>query len=492
MREEGLGDAPLLGQALQELDRESQLARLVLPPLSQADTARLVRALVRGGQRAGDDALVEQVWVVSDGNPFAIVETMRGLHETPPETVEGVRLPRRVREMIDARLRRLGDRSRRLAAAVAVAGGEASFSLLQRLTGLDGRETAEAVEELVRRRVFDALGDGFDFDFTHDRIRSAVYESLPPETRQRLHAGLGEALESLHADRLDEIADRLAFHFARAERADEAVTYLTRFADGAARRYALDEAARALQEAQTLAERLPEAERSRRLLDVVLRRANCLYLLGRSRELFELMESHQGRFEPLADPALLAPFHFWHAYAYGNVGDQARAMQLQERAIEAATQCGDEATLGKAHSGLARECFWAGRFAQAIEHGREAVRCSLGPASAGGSATPTGRSGSATPSGATSPPRSRPRCRPGRSAPRSAIPGSRATRPGRPAGSGASWASTRPRSRPAASPWPSRRMPSTRRSVSATSGRSARRRGMPTRQPRTCGTRSSG
>jgi tetratricopeptide (TPR) repeat protein len=371
VREEEVEDTPLLGQALQELDRESQLARLVLPPLSRADTARLVHALARGRHEATADALVEPVWALSDGNPFAIVESMREAQEPPPGPVDGVPFPRRVREMIDARLRRLGERSRQLAAAVAVAGGEASFGLLRELTGFDGPPAAEAIEELVRRRVLDAVGDGFDF--THDRIRGIVYAGLLPETRQRLHAALGEALESRHAARLDEVADRLAYHYARAERADKAVTYLTRFADAAAGRYALDEAARALHDAQALAERLPDPERTRRLVDLVVRRATCLYLLGRGRELLELLESHEARFEGLADLALLAPFHVWHGYAHGTVGDQARAIQLHERAIDAATRCGDVATLGMAHAGLARECFWAGRCAQAIEHGREAV-----------------------------------------------------------------------------------------------------------------------
>jgi hypothetical protein len=90
----------------------------------------------------------------------------------------------------------------------------------------------------------------------------------------------GEALERLYAGRLEEIADRLAHHFARAERASKAVAYLVRVAERAARPYAHVEAAAVLREALRQAERLSEEEREGQLTALSLRLAHSLYFLG--------------------------------------------------------------------------------------------------------------------------------------------------------------------------------------------------------------------
>src|SRR5919201_958149 len=69
-RDDELGDAPALRQALDDLARDGCLTTLSLGPLSRADTAGLVRALARGGDEPAVGALAEQAWAASEGNPF--------------------------------------------------------------------------------------------------------------------------------------------------------------------------------------------------------------------------------------------------------------------------------------------------------------------------------------------------------------------------------------------------------------------------------------
>jgi DNA-binding SARP family transcriptional activator len=83
-REEELAEAPVVRQTVQELSREVQTVPLMLRPLPRSETARLVQALARAGSDAQTMArLEEQVWTVSEGNPFVAVETMRALQEDP-------------------------------------------------------------------------------------------------------------------------------------------------------------------------------------------------------------------------------------------------------------------------------------------------------------------------------------------------------------------------------------------------------------------------
>jgi tetratricopeptide (TPR) repeat protein len=312
---------------------------------------------------------VGKVWALSEGSPFVIVETMRALREGLPPTAD-VELPRRVRDMIAARLERLSARAQEVARVAAVFPRDFEFPVLQRAAGFVPRETAEAIEELVRRRIFDAVGERFDF--THARIRQAVYQNLLGPRRQAIHAAVGDAVESVYAGRLEEVYDRLAYHFGRAEEPSRALTYCVHLADKVARGYALDEAVRILQEALACADRVPVAERDRRRLDVVYRLAHMLLLLGRSGDARDLLLAHEATAARVHDPSLSGAFHFWLAYALGNLG-AVDAYAHAKRGLEEAARCGDEVVMGRASFALAREAYMMGRALEGIAHARQSV-----------------------------------------------------------------------------------------------------------------------
>ena len=233
VREENLADAKMLRQALAELDREGRLLRLSLSPLSQVHTVALVRSLLRrGAAEASVERLGEQVWRSSEGNPFVIVETVRELLDgAAPGGASGEVVPRRVRDLVLARLERLAEGSRRLAAVASVIGRDFSFALLERSAALGVAETAEGVEELVRRRLISVTGERFDF--THGHIRRVVYDELLASRRRAIHAAVGAALETLHAKSPDEVSDRLAYHALQADQPERALRYLLQAADRA-------------------------------------------------------------------------------------------------------------------------------------------------------------------------------------------------------------------------------------------------------------------
>jgi tetratricopeptide (TPR) repeat protein len=99
-----------------------------------------------------------------------------------------------------------------------------------------------------------------------------------------------------------------------------------------------------------------------------------LYFLGRFRESVDMLLPHEARLVRLGNVALTAAYAFWFAHMYSRLGDQRRAADSAQRAIEAATKAGDDATLGKAHGLLALEGHWAGRLKEGIEHGTKAVQ----------------------------------------------------------------------------------------------------------------------
>lgn len=371
-RDEELADAPLLRQLLQDPSGSPAVEHLALAALSETSTARLVRGLARAGSSQSYLArLTREVWALSEGNPFVIVETVRAFEEGPGLEAGGVTLPHRVRTLMTNRLDRLSPKARHLAGVASAIEREFSFPLLQGAAGLSRQETAEGLEELVRRRILEAAGERFAF--THVRIRSAIYDGLLVPRRQALHAAVGTALEQTYAGRLAEAYDGLAYHFARADEPSKAFQYLVELGDKTARSYALEDAARLFHEALAYVDRLPDEARDRRHVDLVYRLVHALSLLGRSDESRSLLAGQEARVRSLQDPALTGLYHFWAAYTYGNMGDIERAAPDAKRSLEEAARAGDETTMGKASYLLARESYIQGRPLEGIAHGRHAV-----------------------------------------------------------------------------------------------------------------------
>ncbi len=323
-REEEMGGAPVLRQLLSELDRESHAMRLPLGPLSREETVLLTRHLARAGRApSAVERLGDRIWEASAGNPFVAVETVRALEEEgAPVADRPLPLPSRVRDTIVARLDRLSDPARELASAAAVIGRQFSFPLVQRTVGLDPAGAAQAVEELVARRVLHVVDE--QLDFTHDRIREVGYARLLPPRRQLLHAAVARAIEALYPDRLDELSDRLAYHYGKTDLDEPAIDYLTRFADRAAQAYASTAAADALREALARAGRGSGPDADRRVLALMDKYTLSLAVLGRFGEILELLLPERARADRVRDPRLASAYFFRLGLTYSYLGEPAR------------------------------------------------------------------------------------------------------------------------------------------------------------------------
>jgi len=257
IRDEEVASAPVLGQVVDELSRESHFVPLALTPLSRASTIALVRSLVSASTAGVDARLDAEIWRASTGNPFLVVETIRAIQEgVAPRTPATLPLPERVRRVVAGRLERLSDRGRHLASVAAVVGREFDFALLQRAAGLDERHAAEGVEELVRRRVLQGFGE--QLDFTHEWIREIVYNELVHPRRKRLHVLVAKALEDLHAADPERHYAALAGHYRAGEVWEKALVCLRQAGARAMRLSAYRDAVTCFEQALEAVPRLPK------------------------------------------------------------------------------------------------------------------------------------------------------------------------------------------------------------------------------------------
>jgi len=348
----------------------SYATQLALRRLGAQDSLSVIRSVLHA-ERVPEE-LARVILERGEGNPFFLEELARAALEhgdvdadtSVPDSIQGVLM---------ARMDRLPDTARRVLQTASVLGREVPLRLLEAVFP-EPAVLAGQLQELQRLEfLYERAGREPGFVFKHALTQDVAYETLLEGRRGALHTAAGRALEELYADRLEEVYDRLAHHYARTDEAPKAVEYLARFAVRAARMHAHSDAAHALEEALEHVVALPDDERDRRLVELAVQLAGSYYFLGRFADTVELLARHETLVEQLADDALAGRFFFELAHAHSHLGDYPRAVACAERAIACAQRAGDPATRGKAHYVLCKESMWVSRFPEGLEHGRRAV-----------------------------------------------------------------------------------------------------------------------
>ena len=78
--------------------------------------------------------------------------------------------------------------------------------------------------------------------FQHVLTQQTIYNSVLVRRREQLHHKIALAIEELYADRLDEQAERLAFHYSESKDSEKALPHVIHAAEHAAVRFANEEA----------------------------------------------------------------------------------------------------------------------------------------------------------------------------------------------------------------------------------------------------------
>jgi DNA-binding SARP family transcriptional activator len=367
IEEIGVG-APMLGRVLDELSRERRITEITLGPLGRAATADLVRGLVARGIAEGDlDALGEQVWRISEGNPFIAVETVQARHEGMPlEPDAGVTLPTRVRAMLLGRVDRLGERSRSLLEVAAVIGRDFEFPLVQHAAGMDEAAAATGLEELVRRRLVHGVGERFDF--THDRIWEVVYAQLSAVRRRLLHTAVARAIESRHAADLAPRHAALGVHWTKGQVWDRAVTHLRAAGTQAASRGAYREAVALFEQALTALGRLPEdRDTGIQAIDLRIELRDWLMPLGEQDRLASYAREAEQLALRHADHHRLAVVIGHLAHHHWTMGEQDRAMDYANRMLALAERLGEPSLRIAGSFYLGEACHAVGDIRRAVE-----------------------------------------------------------------------------------------------------------------------------
>ncbi|HTG32565.1 MAG TPA: AAA family ATPase [Thermoanaerobaculia bacterium] len=257
-----------LSQILRRGEKAGRATRLELGRLEPSDLAEIAESLV-GESRAAE--LAGFLEAKSEGVPLAVTELVDYLWDEGiltaqpagrwalPASLNESEVPSDVGELIRLRVRRLPNSIRRLATLAAILGHTFDVQLLQEAADEHAKVVEIGLEVMLEHRLIRRLARRGSFEFTHDRIRGAIYGELNPLRRQAMHSQVGEALESLLAGRECEV---LAYHHTTGNQWEKSLPFLERSLERALAVQAGDAAQRHCDQAIEVLSRLAAGARS--------------------------------------------------------------------------------------------------------------------------------------------------------------------------------------------------------------------------------------
>jgi tetratricopeptide (TPR) repeat protein len=254
--------------------------------------------------------------------------------------------------------------------AAAVIGTEVSGALLQAIAEEPedairrGLARLQAAEFLYETRLFPDL----EYTFKHALTHQVAYGNLLQERRRALHARVMEAIEALYPDQLAEQIDRLAHHALQGEVWDKALPYCRQAGAKAGDRSAHHEAVACFEQALTALRHLPETrETIAQGIDIRFDLRNALQALGAYERIFAYLCEAQTLAEALDDQRRLGRVSGYLAGYFNIVGHYDRAIASCQHALALATAIGDMTLHVSAHQQLGLAYFGLGDYHHAME-----------------------------------------------------------------------------------------------------------------------------
>ncbi|MFQ5857758.1 MAG: AAA family ATPase, partial [Anaerolineae bacterium] len=227
-----------LHHLLAEAQRAGMGTHLSLSRLSQTDVEQLVRSAAAQGLPR---EIGERLYRETEGLPFFLAEYLAVMSKDAAPGGADWPLPGSVRDLLHSRLAGVNETGWQLLTTAAVIGRSFDFDTLRAASGRGEEEAVTALEGLMAQglvreaspletrdwrletctepsRSIDrraALISTLQYDFTHEKLRTLVYEETSLVRRRLLHRRVAEALASPGRGRREAgpIASQIAHHF---------------------------------------------------------------------------------------------------------------------------------------------------------------------------------------------------------------------------------------------------------------------------------------
>jgi len=344
---------------------KSYHSQVMLNRLSNRESLMMVSHLL--GTEELDKDLEEFILEKTEGVPFFIEELIKSLKDLKiierednryriTKDIKEVTIPATVQDVIMARVDSLPDGIKRLLQTASAVGREFSYDLIMRVTGISQEELLSHLSVLKDSELLYERGiyPQSTYIFKHALTQEVTYNSLLLRRRKEIHGEIGEAIEALYPDRLEEHCELLAYHYASSANTDKAVEYLDLANQKAAKLYAMEEAKAYFDEAMAHLDTLPETEENQqRRISLLVNQVEVFMLLLKAPEYYDLLTGFEPIARGLGNQALLGAFYSRVGHCEFGLGRFDQAIKTSTKAAELCETAGNAEDAGFAYTWLA-------------------------------------------------------------------------------------------------------------------------------------------
>ncbi len=365
--------------------------RLVLSPLSQADSLALASDILRRVPKL-PHTLLNFVVRRAEGNPFFIEELIKAIIEDGvivkgengwqviAENLDEQRIPPTLTGVIEARLDSLARLEREVMERASVVGNVFWSGVVVRLVPTEDRAAILAAldnlrgKELIYKHEHSDFAGNEEYSFKHIILRDVTYEGVMRKARRDYHAQVVEWLIEQSGERAAEYAGLIGEHYERAESSLMAGQWYIKAAQQAQSSYMDELALTYYHQALKLIPETPEHQAER---VTVYEGLGDIY---KNQALFhEAVEVYFSMIQSAivmgdVDKQTLAWLGM--AFAQDELGDHNASLKSVTKAEAIARQSGIATTLGRALHGKGWVLQLLGRLDEAEKLGREALSVS--------------------------------------------------------------------------------------------------------------------
>jgi class 3 adenylate cyclase/tetratricopeptide (TPR) repeat protein len=324
---------------------KSYYGKIGLDQLSAQTSAELVQAILEGG-----DVTPEIAGLVlgrAGGNPLFVEELTHSLVENgsiqrkddrfvlacKPSEIE---VPETIQGIIAARMDRIEEKLKRIMQVASVIGREFSYRILQAITGMSEALKAsllnlQGLEFIYEKQLFPEL----EYIFKHALTQEVAYNSLLLKKRKEIHARIGQAIEQLFTERLEEYYEVLAYHYVKSHDKTKALQYLDLANQKTVQANAMEDAKAYFDQAMEMLDTLPNTPENReRRISLLVRQRDVFLWLFKLRDYNDLLTRYKPMAEEVDNLGLLGAFYASQAGCEYHSGSLDKTLELANKGLE--------------------------------------------------------------------------------------------------------------------------------------------------------------
>jgi tetratricopeptide (TPR) repeat protein len=276
----------------------------------------------------------------------------------------------------------MSEEETRILRFAAVVGDVFSFAILREVTGTGEELLLDSLDRLMVADIIQEVSNSQEeeYSFDHKLIRSVIYDSMSQSRVRLMHKSVGEAIEKLYPDKLQDWAFDLARHFNLGKQTQKTYDYAIMAGDKAFQALAFDRAVEYYITALRTMDMLPASDgfdKDAEKMHLSMRVGNLYFGLGLWNSSIRHYEEILKIGQKVGNDAQVLKALISRGHSKRNIGNHGDAENDYVKASEIAERTGDMLSMGEIQRGLGYVHWRRGENDEAIEHYNQSISYSM-------------------------------------------------------------------------------------------------------------------